>query len=99
MLTWFLQCLLAIEKRMPMIIDCDLPSGRKLVITTFVIPGAGIPSGFGKRDYERFLMVPEFLQFAFLKMDKRSWAKQYFWSPCTNWLIQINKQKLVGIWV
>jgi len=32
MLTWFMQCLLAIEKRMPMIINCDLPSGRELVI-------------------------------------------------------------------
>ena len=32
MLAWFLQCLLAIEKRMPMIIHCDLPSGRELVI-------------------------------------------------------------------
>ena len=32
MLTWFMQCLLAIEKRMPMNIDCDLPSGRELVI-------------------------------------------------------------------
>ena len=32
MLTWFMQCLGAIENRMPMIIHCDLPSGRELVI-------------------------------------------------------------------
>jgi hypothetical protein len=32
MLTWFMQCLVAIEKRMPMIINCDLPSGRELAI-------------------------------------------------------------------
>ncbi len=32
MLTWFMQCPEEIEKRTPMIIDCDLPSGRELVI-------------------------------------------------------------------
>jgi hypothetical protein len=32
MLAWFMQCLAAIEKRMPMIINSDLPSGRQLAI-------------------------------------------------------------------
>ena len=32
MLTWFMQCLVAIQNRMPMIINCDLTSGRELSI-------------------------------------------------------------------
>ena len=32
LLAWFMQCLQAIDMRMPKVIKCDLPSGRQLAI-------------------------------------------------------------------